>query len=262
VNETPLPITDYLDHIEDLTWIESLIDAHGLDRVLRACARVFASSDADSIHAVAIFVRDIGIHGIVRANLVTRARRQIPRTVLPSLRRLLRARFYRVRSEAIYTLGKLSFRSEAKSLRRAFPFYLTRDPMNVPRVLFELTWLGGLKAVEACLRRVVAHPNALVRWSALGYAWQSGVQRAHWLEKLSEDRDARVRAEARSLLAGTDEKVTFWALEASFSTFMTRRDDYTLADLGQFAQRWEKSMRLPTNKAVAVRHHRRRRPQR
>jgi hypothetical protein len=126
---------------------------------------VLADQHPDEVHEVTTFLRDIGIRGIVSDDLVTTARELMPTEVLPSLRVLLRAPVLRVRMAAIYTIGKLSFSSEAKTFRDVFPSYLDRDPFCLARMLGELAWLGDRRGVHARLKRIIAHRSYLVHVS-------------------------------------------------------------------------------------------------
>lgn len=267
-------VTHYFDHIRDMPWMESLFAEHGVAAVLLECADVLAGQKVDEVHEVTTFLRDVGIGGIVNDELVTSIRKLMPNSVLPVLRPLLRAPALQVRMEAIYTIGKLTFPSEAEALVDVFPAYLDKDPFCLARLLLELGWLGDRDGVHACMERIIAHDSYLVRWSALGYLaiWSpsSGPElqsKTQWLGTLSVDPALRVAGEARHQLAELEldvaesevespspewrqkrlalEKVEpaimFSTLEIAFLNEMTRtgRADYTLEELAAFVDALE-----------------------
>lgn len=197
-------VTHYTEHFQDVTWVESLFAQHGIITTLRTCAGVLDEQDPDEAGEVMVFLRDIGIWGIIDESLVTRVRDRIPEDVLPSLRTLLRAPALLLRMAAIFTLGKLSFASEAKALREVFPAYLNSDPVCLARMLGELSWLGDRRGVQACVKRALTHESYLVRWSVLGYLERfgtaSGAQNrlyAAHIRRLSADPAPPVATEAR-----------------------------------------------------------------
>ena len=260
-------MTQYIDHLEDGPWVESIVAEHGLAAVLRACVDVLAEQDPDEVNEVATFLRDIGRRGVVNDELVASVRRRMPASVLPALRRLLRAPVVQARMAAIYTIGKLSFESEATALRAVFPTYVDTDPFCVARLLCELGWLGDRRGVRARLKRIVAHESPWVRWSALGYFGCGGAPpgpELPWLEALSADPVPALRDEARHQLAALELEatgqaanwfpkqkwreqrrtldraapaITFSTLESRFLIEMGRtgRADYSLAELATFA---------------------------
>jgi hypothetical protein len=265
-------VTHYVDHLQDVSWVEKLVREFGFAGVLRSCVDVLTDQDPEEVHEVTTFLRDIGIRGTFDDELVAKARELMPSGVLPALRPLLQARVLRVRRTAIYTIGKLSFSGEAEALREAFPLYLDRDPVCLARLLLELQWLGDDGGVQAMLERVVAHQCYLVRWSALAYLGCSGTPsgaelrlKSRWLAALSSDPVPQVRAEAghqlaelkvqvagreagwqpktewrrkRRALEKAGPSMTFAALEVRFLNELARHGqaDYALEELDAFVQ--------------------------
>lgn len=271
-------LTHYFDHIEDAPWIESLIKKHSLKTVLQTCVDVLADQDPTEVHPVTTFLRDIGVRGHVNNKLVARVRRLMPTSVLPALRPLLRAPALLLRQEAIYTIGKLSFPSEAKALREVFPEYLDRDPLCLLRLLLELEWLGDRRFVRTRLNRIVTHESFLIRWSLLEYLCCGSVpdtgsglrlkrrlfhalaadpvqfiarEARHWMAVL-ELRVAELKAKSkpeatwqkkRSDLDKKEPVIAFESLEIQFQNEMHRnmQVDYSLKQLAKFTRTLRKS---------------------
>src|SRR5262249_15664418 len=145
--------THYIGHIQDAAWIEALVGEYGLVEVLQSCIGVLSEQNFAEVHEVATFLRDIGIRGIVKDDLVTKVRKLMPTSALPALRLLLQAPNLQLRMTAVYTIGKLTFAAEAKALRDVFPLYLQRDPFCLARLLSEMGWLGDRRGVDARVKR-------------------------------------------------------------------------------------------------------------
>jgi hypothetical protein len=248
-------ITSYTAHRESAAWIEALVREHGLARVLDECVDVLEGNDTSEMIDVSALLRDVGIYGIVDDALVSKVRRAMPRKVLPVLRRLLRSPLAQNRMTAIYTIGKLTFSSQAKALRSAFSVYVERDPFCLASLLFELRWLGDSKGVLSRVKKVIAHRNYLIRWSALGYFKHTSVARGElrlrrqWLQALSTDSVLHIANEAKYQLAELETRakrrvalaepaLTFDILELRFLGELARRKktDYDLAELDQFVR--------------------------
>jgi len=265
-------VTRYIDHLQDRPWVESLVAQHGITAILQGCVDVLDEQDPGEVNEVTTLLRDLGIRGIIDDELVTSVRKLMPASVLPALRPLLGSPVLQLRMTAIYTLGKLSFSSEAKSLREIFPAYFDKDPFCLARLLFELAWLGDRRGARARLNRIIAHKSHLVRWSALGYLGCSGTPsgpdlrlKIQWLEALSVDPVPVVRDEARHQLRALELEVagrkakwlpkarwqkqrraldkaepasTFSALEVRFLNEMARtgQADYALDELASFVR--------------------------
>lgn len=267
-------VTHYIDHLQDVPWIESLVAEHGVAAILQACVDVLGGQPLHpaEVHEVTTLLRDLGIRGIFGDELVAEVRERLPGSVLPALRPLLRAPVLQVRMAAIYTLGKLSFPEEAAALREVFPSYLDRDPFCLARLLGELGWLGDRPGVHARIEQLIAHQSPLVRWSALGYLDSSGTPSgpelaltSRWLGALASDPSPWVADEARHQLARLELEVaaredkespraeqrekrralnqaepaiTFSTLEIRFLNELHRtgQADYSLEELAAFVQ--------------------------
>src|SRR3954469_1749898 len=110
-------ITDYIGHLEDTPWVESLITRHGIDAVLRECMGVLVDRNSDDVHEVTTLLRDVAAGVVLDEQRVKEVRALMPTTVLPALRPLLRVPVLQLRMTAIYTIGKISFAAEAEALR-------------------------------------------------------------------------------------------------------------------------------------------------
>lgn len=265
-------LTNYLDHLMEAPWLASLVEEHGLPVILATVTAVLTDGTQDEILGALLFVRDLGQNiNNWAAPIIDEVRETLPITVLPAVRPLLYSPFHDVRRNAIYTLGKLCYRKEAKALRGAFPWYVDHDPLSLPDLMSELAWLGDERGFEVRLRRMLAHPSYLVRWSILdGFSslessrgsslrWKQvskvlsndvvAAVRDEALFLLAEARLRRDARKARSLpkpewqrrgkaLAKQEPAVTFFRLKLQFENELARRGqaDYSVDELLAFAK--------------------------
>ena len=197
-----------LDHLGSDDYIAAVFTEHGVLPVLRACRDLLGEQTFRVVQPTSRFLvgfRFSSASETLRGEVYGAA----PRLLAPSLRRLLRARDRLTRRLAIYTIGQLRLRSEARSLRHVFPWYVKHDPLGLPDLLIELGWLHDARGVSARLRRMVRDPNFIVRWAALGYNDYVGVgrrgayrrERVSLLSQLTRDEVRGIAAEAHYQLA-------------------------------------------------------------
>jgi hypothetical protein len=153
-------ICNFLVHEE--TPVDSILSGHTMEEVFGGIDSILAGSEPEAIIHTLGFVRDAALyrhpfHEAFQAHLGAS-------TIWDRLQELLSAPNFGVRRNAIYTIGKLTHRNRAYLLIEAFPFFLERDPINLPRLLFELVWLTNEWNWDF-LRRAAAATHDLQRWS-------------------------------------------------------------------------------------------------
>jgi hypothetical protein len=167
--------------LEDVfTEIESILETETPDNILHALC----------------FIRD--------ANLYDHRLREDFRSCLASskiweiFRDLLKVPDFRVRGNTIYTIGKLTYRDRAYLLSDAFPFYLGNDPINLPRLLLEHSWLTNKWNWE-WVEQITSADHYLKRWSLCQIFDDNGNNeetKGHFLEVL-----ARLKSDTNSFVA-------------------------------------------------------------
>ncbi|MDC0723662.1 hypothetical protein [Nannocystis bainbridge] len=222
--------------------------------MLRGISELVEHGAPGPAHNALTLARDLGVHGIVDRDLTSQVRAEMPTLLFPALQRGLRATAYAVRAGVVYTIGKLSFDDQAQLLRDAFEQSLDRDPLLLPRIVFELHWL--MPGPDwSYVHRLTAAPHRLIRWSALAaveaYPCAPGddafAQKRQTYERLATDPFEPLAAESRhrlaALLRGTEEHgshqlvepgLTFEAVELRFTNTLPPAADYTLEQLDAF----------------------------
>ena len=160
------------------------------------------ADDPEELTAALTWVRDASI-GVGSEAVKAAVRACVPTQLTSTLVEALVAPGYTLRHQAIYTLGKMTFRDDVGFLLAVFDRYLDQDPLLVPNLFGEITWLGGGGA--AILARIRTHSSYLTRWSFFGTdAAQVELTRAGELRaacaELAGDRAVVVQAEARHVL--------------------------------------------------------------
>jgi hypothetical protein len=232
----------YADRVEDAEHARAVFARAGELAVVAILADMVRSRDREDAWRAMLFARDV-----INYRMSAAFEAALPGSrLLASLGELLAAPDWRVRGWAIYTLGKMGPRENAALLERALPRALARDPLLVPDLLFELSWLASVREQErgrAAFWIAAASPLYLARWASLEAAshvhpeppddWPRPLGTA-----LADDPHPLVRAEARALLAGTEPTLPFSELALRFSNYLEvrRRRDYRVAEMDAFAR--------------------------
>lgn len=202
-------LVTYIERIGEDDAVDAIAEVEGVEAAVRATATVVRSAAEgagapNDLSAALTWVRD-GSIGVGSEAVTTAVRACVPTELTPALVDALIAPVYIVRHQAIYTLGKMTFREDLPSLLNVFERYMDQDPLLVPKLIGEISWLGGEGA--PLLARVRTHPLYLTRWSFFG-ADAARPSRAHEMEalraacaELGGDQVGVVRAEARHVLA-------------------------------------------------------------
>ena len=208
--DSPEYVASYIDRIGDPDAVDAIAAVDGVDAAVRATAQIVreaigGTGKREDLAAALTWIRDASI-GVGSASVKADVRACVPKILTPVLADALVAPVRIVREQAIYTLGKMSFAEDLSLLLDVFDRYLDRDPLLVPRLIGEVSWLGGEGA--PLYARVRGHSHYLTRWSFFAQASASphvakeqiAELQAHCAE-LENDPSALIQAEARQLLA-------------------------------------------------------------
>lgn len=218
VGASDIPFPDTPDEFvhtlpDEAPRITAGIDHFGVGAVLEATARAVESPDRDRASLALAFLRD-GILLTRHRGLDTEYRQS---GLLELLRLKLYAPEYAIRGWAIYTLGKLGPRENARHLRAALPWYVDHDPLRLDALIFELGWLAGRRRIDhrQLLTDLATSRAYLTRWATVQILWERQMSsgRLEWgarrspgwaiqlLRRLAQDSHPAVRHDARGAVA-------------------------------------------------------------
>ena len=171
-------LVTYIDRIGETDAVDSIAEVDGVEAAVRATAIVVRDAmqggqDPFAFSSALTWVRD-GSLGLGSVAVMAGVRACVPRLLTPTLGDALLAPVYAVRSQVIYTLGKMTFREHLPLLQDVFQRYVDRDPLLAPKLIGEIAWLGGDDAL--LVAQVCAHPHHLTRWSFFGTAAARGIR--------------------------------------------------------------------------------------
>lgn len=239
--------------IHEETPVDSIMGNIPMEIIHRELADLLREFESDQIHAFLRFVRDSVNYTHSRRDEFIEALSNS--MVCASIESLLQVPVYHVRGGTVYTLGKIGARRGGEMLRDRFRWFLERDPLNLPGLVFELSWLE--KTLDwGLVDEILVAPHFLQRWSLceiLDHELSNddvGCAKSR-LEILARDSSPRIADEARFLLKES-EKPRPTELPVDFGTpevesihqpllfhfagneFMRDRRDYVIEELERF----------------------------
>lgn len=232
----------YLQRIGEDDAVDAVARAAGAETAVRAVADILdeacrGSGPLDEMSSALFWVRDASI-GVGSQETRAAVRECVPHRLRSTLANALVAPRFAIRSAAIYTFGKMTFKEDLRLLRGVLDRYLDRDPILLPKLIAEMCWLGLGEETEPVLARVRGHGSYLTRWSFFGTDHSDSHDEC---TELANDPSELVRAEARWTLdlfaTGDDPEhgvLHFVDAAARFTNAVT--DDYEWENLDEFVR--------------------------
>lgn len=192
--------------IHEETPVDSIMGNVPMEIIYGELADVLREFESDQVHSYLRFVRDsVNYTHSRRAEFIEALSNSM---VCDSIESLLQVPIYGVRGGAVYTLGKIRARRGAAMMRERFRWFLERDPLNLPGLVFELSWLE--KTLDwGLIDEILVAPHFIQRWGLCGILEQElssdevGCAKSR-LEMLARDSSPRIVAEARFLLKASE----------------------------------------------------------
>jgi len=196
-------IISYIDFIEDSEYVLSIFQNQETKEIYRNLIVLLKSNNLEKIGSATLFLRDICLKGLltIPEEITITFRELLPESgVFNALNENLYSKKIAVRSDTIYTIGKIGFRQNASLLVQAFAHYYENDPILIPNLLRELDWLTKNK-IWNCVEKLIKHPEYIFRWSIVDlftpYCGDLHYNKiVHFLTILSKDKNKFVANEA------------------------------------------------------------------
>lgn len=158
-------ILQYLRHVEEEPYLRQVVASCTTAELCGQMAELLCSEDPALVGPTLALLRDLSlvapdeIKAPFRSGLADSG-------VFEVLGASLHKPGLWLRTQTIYTLGKIGFLENAEALRAAFGAYLAADPICALRAHFELGWLTDSNE-WALLDKLVTHVHYAFRWVAV-----------------------------------------------------------------------------------------------
>ena len=241
------------------TPVDSILNGYSFNDVFAEIESILEDSKPETIAHTLGFVRDASLYQHPLRDAFQK--HLASSSIWNILQKLLVAPNFWVRRNTVYTIAKLTQRDRAYLLSEAFPFYLEKDPINLPNLILELVWLTNQWNWNFIEQAAVAK-HFLQRWSLCELLDDNGSPpevKSHFLdvlERLKTDSEPLVAAEAAlrfervnikiepklsksewrkevKKISSLEPRVTF---ESTAMQFMRERADYTLDEFERFVK--------------------------
>jgi hypothetical protein len=136
-------ILQYLDHLQDIDYLAHIINTVSGERLCQIIDELLRSDDNQTVRFTGVFIRDLVLLGTQHPDCNKFVKDYLEPSTVITLQCLLSAPNHFARLEAAYTLGKICSYSSIKHLDQAFTKFRDTDPILLPRLVFEMSWLGA-----------------------------------------------------------------------------------------------------------------------
>lgn len=159
-------INDYINHLSDKEYLKSILTSVDALTLIEVFTELLKELDDQVVVDVCLFIRDIIIvapdEGCKQELLNT----IYESSVISELEKLLFDDSFRKRSEAVYTLGKITSQKSVGVLKECFLKFRELDPLLIGRLIFEILWLSKTD-LEWLVNETFKAKLYLTRWAAL-----------------------------------------------------------------------------------------------
>lgn len=197
--------TTYLDHTQDMDFIESILNRQPLEELFRQISTVLQDGqDTEAIQETYVFIRDVCIIAAKTMPIAQQFRDQVHDSpVRLALENCLSAPNVDIRLNAAYTLGKIGCFKSLPALWQALRHATEHDPQVLDRLIVEIAGLEVIakqpSQLSAYFQTIPAHPNYLTRWAIANTLFEREFDKKV-LRQLRQDSHEWVRAEAKGKL--------------------------------------------------------------
>lgn len=193
-------ILQYLDHLQDADYFPQIINSISAVNLLKIINDLLKSGDDETVRLTCIFIRDLVLLSPPHPDCENFGQDYLESSIITTLEELIFSPNHFTRSQVIYTLGKTGSSKSIPALNQAFSKFLNTDPILLPRIVFEMGWLGA-ENFRSLVEPITNSPIYMTRWAIIpmlpgffGDDLQDG--RLACLEQLRRDSNRLIQEEA------------------------------------------------------------------
>jgi hypothetical protein len=160
-------ILQYLDHLQDIDYLAQIINSVSGKMLCQIIDELLRSEDNQTVRFTGVFIRDLVLLGTQHPDCSEFVKDYLESSIIITLEYLLSSPNHFTRLEAVYTLGKVCSYSSIAHLDQAFIKFRDTDPMLLPRLVFEMSWLGA-DNFWALIDSMSNSPVYVTRWAIIG----------------------------------------------------------------------------------------------
>jgi hypothetical protein len=197
-------ILQYLDHLQDVDYFPQIVNSISAVKLFKIIDELLKSGDDEIVQLTCIFIRDLVLLGPPHPDCENFGQDYLESSIITTLEELIFSPNHFTRAQVIYTLGKTGSYKSISALNQAFSKFLNTDPILLPRIVFEMGWLGA-ENFRSLVEPIISSPIYMTRWAVIpmlpgffGDDLQDELfqGRLKCLEQLRRDSNPLIRAEA------------------------------------------------------------------
>lgn len=142
VHEYPNTISN---NLQNISFLKELVERWSIDQIIHEMIDVLNYDRTNDIFQIYMFLRDVSIYRKQSPEfdgIVDLFRTELPKsTIFDLMNEKLYSQNKSIRSNTIFTFGKMYFSQNADYLKQAFNYYEIHHPDELEELQFEYNWL-------------------------------------------------------------------------------------------------------------------------
>jgi hypothetical protein len=197
-------ILQYLDHFQDIDYLAQIVNSISVVKLFNIIDELLKSEDSDKVRLTCNFIQDLVLLAPPHPDCKNFGQDFLESSIITTLEELVFSSNHFTRNQVIYTLGKTSSYRSIPALNQAFNKFLDTDPILLPRLVFEMGWLGA-ENFRSLVDPIISSPIFMTRWAVIsmlpGFFGDDAQDelfpgRLRCLEQLRGDSNPLIQAEA------------------------------------------------------------------
>jgi hypothetical protein len=200
-------ILQYLDHLQDSDYFAQIVNFVSAKKLFNTIDELLKSEDPETVRLTCIFIRDLLLLGPGHPDCQNFGQDYLESSIVKTLEKLIFSQNHFTRNQVVFTLGKTGSYRSIPILNQAFSKFLNTDPILLPRLVFEMGWLGAGNC-RSLIDQIISSPIYITRWAIIPmlpgfFGDEVQVQnelfqgRLACLEQLCQDSNHLIQSEAK-----------------------------------------------------------------